>query len=116
MKVCVVLTRCAIILQVALGTKPNCLTKQFESAAGDKFGWQNGIDSRCTPVTWLFNTFAYQFPDSTYKDGWKDSMCYDSSCSASGVLQLNILGTKVDCPSGQAVDLAKVGVCQVWMQ
>eukprot|EP00878_Enallax_costatus_P007236 GHUV01007582.1.p1 GENE.GHUV01007582.1~~GHUV01007582.1.p1 ORF type:complete len:635 (+),score=97.10 GHUV01007582.1:1-1905(+) len=100
------------IMKVALGTKPNCLTKKFESAAGDKFGWQNGINSRCTPVTWLFNTYAYQFPDSTYKDGWKDSMCYDSSCSASGVLQLNILGTEVDCPSGQLVDLAKVRV--IW--
>lgn len=102
--------RCCCLPQVALGTKPNCLIKRFESAAGDKFGWQNGLDSRCAPVTWLFNTYAYQFPDSSYKEGWKDSMCYQSSCTTAGLLQLNILGNKVDCPSGQVIDLAKVGI------
>jgi hypothetical protein len=86
---------------------PNCLSKQYASSAGDKFGWQNGPSSRCIPVTWLFNTFTYQFPDSQYKDGWKDSMCYKSSCNAEGQLQLNILGNNVTCPSGQTVDLAK---------
>jgi hypothetical protein len=94
--------------QVALGTSPNCLSRQYQAAAGDKFGWQNGLTSRCVPVTWLFNTYAYQFPDSTYKDGWRDSMCYKSTCSAEGTLQLDILGTKVNCPSGQMVDLSKV--------
>lgn len=98
-------------MQVALGTSPNCLSRQYQAAAGDKFGWQNGLNSRCVPVTWLFNTYAYQFPDSTYKDGWRDSMCYKSTCSAEGTLQLDILGTKVNCPSGQMVDLSKVSHC-----
>lgn len=93
--------------QVALGTAPNCISRQYSASAGDKFGWQNGPSSRCMPVTWLFNTFTYQFPDSTYKDGWKDSMCYKSSCTADGQLQLSILGNNVSCPSGQTVDLAK---------
>jgi hypothetical protein len=97
-------------MQVALGTSPNCLSRQYQASAGDKFGWQNGLTSRCVPVTWLFNTYAYQFPDSTYKDGWRDSMCYQSSCSAEGVLQLDILGNKVNCPSGQMVDLSKVSM------
>ncbi|KAF8060553.1 Invadolysin [Scenedesmus sp. PABB004] len=95
------------IMKVALGTSPNCLSKQYASAAGDKFGWRNGLSSRCAPVTWLFNTHAYQFPDSSYKEGWRDSMCYASSCT-DGSLQLDVLGTKVPCPSGQRVDLAKV--------
>jgi len=95
-------------MKVALGTSPNCLSKQYQASAGDKFGWQNGLTSRCVPVTWLFNTYSYQFPDSTYKDGWRDSMCYKSSCSSEGVLQLDILGNKVNCPTGQMVDLSKV--------
>lgn len=66
------------------------------------------------PVTWLFNTYAYQFPDSTYKDGWRDSMCYKSQCSADGTLQLDILGTKINCPSGQMVDLSKVRAWWGW--
>ena len=111
------LTTRGCVVQVALGTTPNCLSKQYQASAGDKFGWQNGLSSRCVPVTWLFNTFSYQFPDSTYKEGWRDSMCYKSSCSSEGVLQLDILGTKVNCPSGQMVDLSKVrgcgGVCCV---
>ncbi|WIA35327.1 hypothetical protein OEZ86_003782 [Tetradesmus obliquus] len=94
-------------MKVALGTAPNCLSRQYASSAGDKFGWQNSPSSRCIPVTWLFNTFTYQFPDSQYKDGWKDSMCYKSSCNAQNQLQLSILGNNVTCPSGQTVDLAK---------
>jgi hypothetical protein len=50
----------------------------------------------------------YQFPDTTFKDGWRDAMCYKSSCGADGVMQLNILGQQVPCPSGQMVDLSKV--------
>lgn len=92
-----------------MGTSPNCLAKQYQASAGDKFGWQNGLNSRCMPVTWLFNTYAYQFPDSTYKEGWRDSMCYKSSCTSEGALQLDILGNKVNCPTGQTVDLSKVG-------
>jgi len=112
---------CCTSLQVALGTSPNCLSKQYQASAGDKFGWQNGLTSRCVPVTWLFNTYAYQFPDSTYKDGWRDSMCYKSSCNSEGVLQLDILGNKINCPSGQMVDLSKVRwaaghrLLQLWM-
>jgi hypothetical protein len=94
---------------MAVGDPPryNCLSNKYAAAAGDKFGWQNGLDSRCIPVTWLFNTFTYQFPDSANKAGWKDSMCYKSSCTAAGELQLDILGSKVSCPSGQLVDLGK---------
>jgi hypothetical protein len=99
----------AAVAQMAVGDPPryNCLSNKYAAAAGDKFGWQNGLDSRCIPVTWLFNTFTYQFPDSANKAGWKDSMCYKSSCTAAGELQLDILGSKVSCPSGQLVDLGK---------
>jgi hypothetical protein len=36
-----------------------------------------------------------------------DSRCYETSCTPTGQLQLSIWGNKVDCPSGQTVDLAK---------
>jgi hypothetical protein len=160
--------------QVALGTSPNCLYKQYAASAGDQFGWQNGLTSRCVPVTWLFrcvwwwprvalsgvrlmrleaarecwqalrsshrppadplhaaappachtpnppailhtttntSTHMYQFPDTSMKDGWRDSMCYKAGCDGAGALQLDILGQKVACPSGQMVDLAKVCCC-----
>jgi hypothetical protein len=69
---------------MALYAAPNCLTPQYATAAGDKFGWAAGLDSRCYPVTWLFNNGAYQFPDSTFKDGWKDAVCFQSTCNQQG--------------------------------
>jgi hypothetical protein len=70
--------------QMALYAAPNCLTPQYATAAGDKFGWATGLDSRCYPVKWLFNNGAYQFPDSTFKDGWKDAVCFQSTCNQQG--------------------------------
>jgi len=66
---------------MALYAAPNCLQPQYATAAADKFGWQNGLESRCYPVTWLFNSYEYQFPDSSFKEGWKDAVCYPSRCS-----------------------------------
>jgi hypothetical protein len=94
--------------QVALGTAPNCLSQRFASRAGDIFGWQNGPNSRCFPVTWPFETARYRFPGSLSADDAtiQDSRCYETSCTPTGQLQLSIWGNKVDCPSGQTVDLA----------
>ena len=141
-------------LQLALWEKYNCLSSQYATSSGDIFGWGNGPDSRCMPVTWLFETqvrcqrkrlpscrvctqtFAllqgcraaglqgcraaahhstcfsllqalngiqYQFPDSANRAGWKDAVCYDTSCTAAGLLQLNIAGSKASgcCCAGQ---------------
>jgi hypothetical protein len=101
-------TTCLSVIQVALGTKPNCLSPEFSNRGSSVFGWQNGASSRCMPVTWPFATTQAQFPDSASLNGAsiQDSRCYDTSCTPSGQLQLSILGNKVDCPSGQTVDLA----------
>lgn len=69
---------------MALYAAPNCLSPQFATAAGDQFGWKSGLRSRCVPVTWLFNNFEYQFPDSSFKAGWRDAVCYESSCAPDG--------------------------------
>ncbi|KIZ07139.1 zinc-metallopeptidase-like protein [Monoraphidium neglectum] len=94
-------------MKMALYASPNCLQPQYTTAAGDKFGWANGAESRCMPVTWLFNNYDYQFPDSTFKAGWQDAVCYPSSCNDQGVLQLKMLGQTVDCPTGKTVDLSQ---------
>jgi hypothetical protein len=69
---------------MALYATANCLNPQYATAAADAFGWANGLSSRCYPVTWLFNNRQYQFPDSTFKEGWKDAVCYESTCNDQG--------------------------------
>jgi hypothetical protein len=69
---------------MALYAAPNCLNPQYTTSAGEKFGWANGLDSRCYPVTWLWNNYEYQFPDSTFKNGWNDAVCFQSACSPQG--------------------------------
>jgi hypothetical protein len=71
-------------MKMALYAAPNCLAPQYATSAGDQFGWRNGPNSRCYPVTWLFNNYEYQFPDANWKEGWKDAVCYESACTADG--------------------------------
>ncbi|GBF91572.1 leishmanolysin-like peptidase [Raphidocelis subcapitata] len=96
------------VMKMALYAAPNCLTPQYATAAGDKFGWAAGLDSRCYPVTWLFNNGAYQFPDSTFKDGWKDAVCFQSTCNQQGVLQVKLFDRTLDCPTNATLDLPKL--------
>eukprot|EP00882_Tetradesmus_deserticola_P016526 GHRQ01017656.1.p1 GENE.GHRQ01017656.1~~GHRQ01017656.1.p1 ORF type:complete len:264 (-),score=7.23 GHRQ01017656.1:339-1130(-) len=95
--------------QVALGSGPNCLSERFAPRGQEIFGWQNGADSRCLPVKLPLETARYRFPGSSGGRApiTADSRCYETSCTAAGQLQLSILGQKVDCPSGQTVDLAE---------
>jgi hypothetical protein len=114
------------VMRVAMGSSPNCLDPRYETTGGNIFGWASAAGSRCVPVTWLFRTTTsgngveYQFPDASFKEGWRDAMCYKASCTGGGEggegggggktqqkLQLDILGSKVDCPAGETVDLSK---------
>jgi len=95
------------VMKMAMASAPNCLWNKYGTNDGDKFGWGNGLTSRCSPVTWLFNNYAYQFPDTTYKQGWMAAMCFKASCTAAGALQYNILGNQVACPTGKTVNLAE---------
>lgn len=94
--------------QIALATAPNCLYSRYQSPAAEHFGWRHSPSSRCFPVTWLMATQTYQFPSSNSKEGWRDAMCYPSSCTPQGKLQLDIMGKKVDCPSGSTLNLASL--------
>jgi hypothetical protein len=87
---------------------PNCLSLNYRIPDGEKFGWVHGASSRCAAVTYLFNNFAYQFPDANFKTGWQAAMCYQSSCTATGVLQYEVLGRTLDCPTGTTLDLAQL--------
>jgi hypothetical protein len=109
------------VMRVALASSPNCLDPRYETSGGNIFGWHAAPGSRCMPVTWLFKTTSgangveYQFPDSSYKQGWRDAVCYKASCADGGgagsgnskKLQIDVLGTKLDCPAGETIDLAR---------
>ncbi|KXZ44474.1 hypothetical protein GPECTOR_67g314 [Gonium pectorale] len=110
--------RCGLVASPTPG-RPTCATREAEIAAlsggsptaSAAFGWAAGFASRCAPVGWPWRAQpnvsqpVLAYPPTGSGSPAAGASCFPASCTSSGSLLFNVLGTLVECPAGKVVNV-----------